>query len=415
MKQQIAATLWPEHSRDPLERLDYLVRFADWERLLRLDVLHGAMRATDRAAEFWGETPAARWDRYLRYWLEVMLPAMQFGTVVWDLLTVAGPGGYPPDQLAHVLTRSGLIGQGRARSIVDQVADFGSRAGLVERTRIRVGLTPEARAVLQQRIEPDGQPSGVVEATGDVLIQAESPPGPLFRAETVLALHRANVSWIYRFDRVALERAVSLGVNAEEARRRVLAVARTDLPQNVAAEIDDAFRQAGRVRIMSGTVIWARDARAEAMTADLLGKLDTIQLKPGVWLVEREVGQDAAQLLYKRGLALRPTVDVHGAHDRYGLIEASERENPYRPQVQAAIPRLAPGASSEAPRAFLEAARQTGTSVAIQYEAGDGRNLRVARARVIDIVNEMVYGLDAYSQAPLVLELSKVVRVWHDQ
>ncbi len=414
VKQQIAQTLWPDHARDPLERLDYLVRFGSWAQLLRLDVVRGSMRPTEEAEAFWETHPSERWDTYLDYWVQVMLPAMQLGGVVWDLLTVAGPVGYAPDALARVLIRSSLLSQGRARSIVDQVADFGSRAGLIERTRDRVFLTPEARGALNGRFEDDGEPSGVIEATGDILIQAESPPGPLFQAEAVMALHRADVSWTYRFDRVALERAVSLGIEVSEARRRVLAVARTDLPQNVDAEMEDAFRQAGRVRVVTGTVIFARDPRAEAQATELLAGLDLTPIRPGVWLAERDAGQEAAQRLYKRGLALRPTVDQHGSRDRYGLLEAGEPERPYHPQVAASIPRTAPLASSDSPRAFLEMAAQAGMAVNMQYQA-DARTVQVMRARAIQILNGFVLGLDTYTNAPLMLELSKVIRVWQDQ
>ncbi len=414
VKQQIALTLWPDHARDPLERLDYLVRFGTWARLLRLDVLRGTIRPTEEAEAFWDAPPSERWDLYLDYWVQMMVPAMQLGAVVWDLLVIAGPVGYAPDALAHVLARSGLVGQGRARSIIDQVADFGGRAGLVERTRDRVGLTAEARGALRGHFEEDGEPSGVIEATGDILIQAESPPGPLFQAEAVMALHRADVSWTYRFDRVALERAVSLGIEASEARRRVLAVSRTDLPQNIDAEMEDAFRQAGRVRVVTGTVIFARDPRAEAQANELLAGLDLTPIRPGVWLAERDTGQEAAQRLYRRGLALRATVDQHGSRDRYGLLDPGEPDRPYHPQVAVSVPRSAPVASSESPRAFLEGAARSGMAVTMQYQT-DGRTVQVMRARGIQIINGFVLGLDTYTDAPLMLELSKVIRVWQDQ
>jgi hypothetical protein len=414
VKQQIALTLWPDHARDPLERLDYLVKFGTWSRLLRLDVLRGTIRPTEEAEAFWEAPPSERWDLYLDYWVEMMVPAMQLGAVVWDLLVIAGPVGYAPDALAHVLARSGLVGQGRARSIIDQVADFGGRAGLVERTRDRVGLTAEARGAIRGHFEEEGEPSGVIEATGDILIQAESPPGPLFQAEAVMALHRADVSWTYRFDRVALERAVSLGIEASEARRRVLAVSRTDLPQNIDAEMEDAFRQAGRVRVVTGTVIFARDPRAEAQANELLAGLDLTPIRPGVWLAERDTGQEAAQRLYRRGLALRATVDQHGSRDRYGLLDPGEPDRPYHPQVAVSVPRSAPVASSESPRAFLEGAARSGMAVTMQYQT-DSRTVQVMRARGIQIINGFVLGLDTYTDAPLMLELSKVIRVWQDQ
>ena len=107
-------------------------------------------------------------------------------------------------------------------------------------------------------------------------------------------------------------------------------------------------------------------------------------------------------------------MDQHGSRDRYGLLEAGEPERPYHPQVAASIPRTAPLASSDSPRAFLEMAAQAGMAVNMQYQA-DARTVQVMRARAIQILNGFVLGLDTYTNAPLMLELSKVIRVWQDQ
>ena len=412
VQQQMAATLWPEHPRSPLARLDFLVRFADWAQVLRVDRLRGQVQATVEAEVFWRKPPAERWALYRQFWMEAVMSSIQLGLVVWDLLMAAGPAGIPEERVTELLLGSGILNAARARVVVQSVVDVGLTAGMVDVRGKTVAVSREAYAAWSDHVAEDEPPGGLAEPTGDFLLPAETAPGLLWEAEAALALQRADVMWRYRFDRAALERAVTLGLDLVDIQRRAQAVCRTPLADNVRSEMEDALRRAGRVRLASGTVVWTQDERAAAVVGETLAELDPLALAPGVLLLRDDQGAAAAQRLYKLGYALRNAVDAYGSQGRYRLADPEPPEHPYHPQIQVALPR-AQGASREAavPPA-IHNALSNHQPVTIEYIAPGKEDAVVVRAILTDQRGGLLHGIALETLRPVTIPLEQVVRAW---
>jgi hypothetical protein len=414
VQQQMAATLWPDHPVPAPLRLLFLVSFADWAGLLRIDPMRGSVQATTEAERFWRLPPGDRWARYLQYWLESVLGAVQWGSVVWDLLIAAGPRGLPPERLTTYLAENTGFPAARVRAAVNEVTHLGLTAGLIAQTRKHLAVAPDAYAAWAQAVADEEPPSAVIQPTGDILVSAETAPGGLWEAESAAALHRADITWVYRFNRTALERAVTLGLRPADVVARLEAIARTPMPDNVRTEIEDAFRRAGRVQLASGTVVWTADETTAALIGQALADLSPLALAPGVFLLREDQGTATAQRLYKMGYALKASVDRYGTSAQYQLAEPLPSDQPYQPQVQAHLPHR-PHSDQQAPWfAVLESALTTHHPVTVEYRATDSR-LRRVRAMLTQKRGETVYGIALETLTPVTFSLGQVVQAWPDE
>jgi hypothetical protein len=412
VQQQMAATLWPDHPVPAPIRLLYLVGFADWAGLLRVDPVRGSVQATTEAAHFWQQPPAERWGRYLDYWLEVVLGAAPLNSVVWDLLIAAGPRGLPVNRLTAYLTDNAGNPAARVRAAVNEVTRAGLTAGLLGQNGKRLFVAPDAYAAWAHAYAVDERPSAVIQPTGDILVSAETAPAALWEAESAVALHRADITWVYRFNRTALERAVTLGLGPADVVARLEAIARTPVPDNVRTEIEDAFRRAGRVGLASGVVVWTGDEATAALIGQALTDLNPLTVGQGVFLLREDQGSAAAQRLYKMGYALKTSVDRYGTPTRYQLADPLPGGQPYHPQVQVQLPRRPPVGHGDSWFVVLESALTTHHPVVVEYQTGGDGRLRRVRAILTQQRGETIYGVALETLAPLTFSLNQVVQAW---
>ena len=351
-------------------RLATAVQFASYAGLLAADPAQMDLHVTTAAPEFFAAPSTRRWQRWTDFVLH-QLNAMSFGALILDSLSALRP-----DQSLTIKDWVDLTAAGRPAAVQEHFANLatatvnqGAALGWLAVHDGKVQASAQARALGLGLFAPEASAQAIMEPTGEVMVPKETPLGPLWAAEEVLTLHRADVVWIYRCDTAARERAHDYEIPVDEMLTRIQALLTTELPDNVAEDIRDGYHRNLAVRVLNASVVTVRDPAALPALKKLLGPLVVEQLGDRVLLAAPGDASKVLSRIKKAGLTSRKDVEEAGTELVVGdLVTAAPRPaSPPRAPFQVALPS---GSDAQLVELVVRSAWGTGRPVRLRYRHG---------------------------------------------
>lgn len=416
VRNQIAATFWPQHPIAPDQRLNQLLEFATWAQLVQADHLRHRLDVTTEAERFWKQTPGERWQRWIQFWLEAKLPALPLAHVVWDSLVYSPKSGrLAVSGLTALLSGTGLIAESRARHIVSAALDMGQAYGWVETSDKTAWVAPSALGAIFQKVAPHEPTRAVVQPTGEAIVPVETPPALVWQAEETLSLKKADVVWTYQLDANALERAINIPLSQAEALERLSALSRAPLPDNVLTEIADGFHRASQVRVLEAMVVWTKTPALADILAQSLGPMIVERLADTVLTVSTDDSQAVVDRLKHAGYVVRSTPERVGDPGPYALVTPLELHYPYRSHLSVSLPGLVPDPKftnlPEITRRLQDAIRAAET-LRIQYVSQGQTTSTEVGLLPLAIQDGMLGGIALKDHRPIRIPVKQIVQVW---
>lgn len=373
IENKLLTRLWPMNKDAARGRVVHCLQFAQAQRMLRFDHITRTLEVDEETAQrYWNGTDPERFADWIRFGCEVQGPTAQ------RQILLALASRIEPDQWLDYEALSRWLAdrhiafsnRGAERSLM---LDRLIQLGIWEDDRVRGRLSDHAYAAYREQYLATREGQSIVEPTGDVLVPLETPYAQRWIWDILTTPVRSDRMTLLRIEPAAVEKALDHGIAAaDDYLGRVKPLVKTPLPDNLAANVRDWYRQLTRHRWVEATLLHSANESDSQMAEASLGDFVIGRLSPLDLIVPGDQVGRATAHLRRQGMLLRDKIERPGEQrsqdqepfgDPFDLSALLGFTSVTLPQ---AIPGLATKSPKEMERILMEAIHHQ-RQVVVQY------------------------------------------------
>lgn len=312
LETRLGQLVWPNHEADAAaNELLSMLRYLTATRLIRHDPVARSLVVQESVArEFFNAQAEDRCQSWLAYASE------QHGSELRQII-IAVASQIESDQFLDLTRLTAWLAQYDVK-LSDPARDVHLQ-GLRDRQVWEPGdvrgigrLTDPAYFGARGQIAPSVPGQAVIQPTGEVLVPPETPWSERWQWDRMATLVRTDRMAVYQLDRRGVERALDLQTPVDALIATIEGLARSSIPTNVRANLDDWNRALTRHRFIQGLIVHSDSPQHSKEVEKRLGRRILSRLSDTVLIIAPDAANESIRMLNKAGIIVRSRIERPG-------------------------------------------------------------------------------------------------------